>query len=212
MKDIIKKINWTKGNGLVPAIIQDADTGVVLMLGYMNKQAFAKTLKTKKVWFYSRSKKRLWMKGETSGNYLNLVKIVPDCDGDVLLIQVLPTGPTCHTGEESCFGLEFTGQAVIDKLFSIIEDRKFKMPKGSYTTSLFRGGLFKICGKVAEESGEVIKAATKESKQRVIEESVDLIYHLFVLLVEKQIKISEVYREIKKRQKGSNGSNRREES
>jgi len=200
VKDLIKKINWNKSGGLVPAVVQDATTGAILMLGYMNKQSFAKTLKTKKVWFYSRSKKRLWMKGETSKNVLNLVEVKPDCDFDALLIKAKPAGPTCHKGKYSCFR---KNQKVGDLsgLFETITNRKFQMPKGSYTAALFESGLYKICSKVAEESGEVIKAATKESKQRLIEESVDLLYHLFVLLVQKQVKLKELESEIKRRRK-----------
>ncbi len=199
MKDLIKQINWNKSDGLVPVIIQDVCIGEVLMLGYMSKKSLVKTLKTKKVWFYSRSKKRLWMKGEVSKNVLELVDIKVDCDGDALLISAKPAGPTCHTGQMSCFGLGFTKQDALLELFETIEDRKLKMPKGSYTTSLFKEGVFKICSKVAEESGEVIKAATKESKKRLVEESADLVYHLFVLLVEKNIKLKEVCSELKKR-------------
>lgn len=201
VKKLIKKIDWEKGQGLVPAIIQNAQTGTVLMLGYMDKQALAKTLKTQRVWFYSRSKKRLWMKGETSGNYLKLVKIAPDCDGDVVLIQALPKGPTCHTGQESCFGQVDGRQEGFEWLYSVIEDRKRKMPKGSYTTSLFKEGVFKICSKVAEESGEVIKAATKETKKRIIQEAVDLIYHTLTLLVYKDISLRELTKEITRRKK-----------
>jgi len=199
VKNLLKKIDWAKGRNLVPAIVQDANTNMVLMLGYMNKQALKKTLKTKKVWFYSRTKKRLWMKGETSGNYLKLMRILQDCDADVLLIQAMPQGPTCHTGLKSCFGPAPSKLQAFEGLYSLIEDRKLNMPKGSYTTSLFKEGLFKICSKLAEESGEVIKAATKESKRRLIEESVDLVYHLLVLLAEKNIKMNEIYQEIERR-------------
>jgi phosphoribosyl-ATP pyrophosphohydrolase/phosphoribosyl-AMP cyclohydrolase len=200
MKNVISKIDWKKGGGLVPAIIQDNESRAVLMLGYMNKQSLAKTLKTQKVWFYSRSKKRLWMKGETSRNFLKLVNVKPDCDGDALLVSVKPAGPTCHTGEYSCFKTDKYPDA-LSKLFLTIEDRKNKMPKNSYTASLFRAGLFKICSKVAEESGEVIKAATKESKERLVEESADLLYHMFVLLAAKGIAIKEIQNEIIRRQK-----------
>ncbi len=198
MKNLIRTIDWNKGNGLTPAVVQDADTGTVLMLGYMNRESLAKTIETKKVWFYSRSKKRLWMKGETSGNYLNLFKIAVDCDGDVLLIQVKPKGPTCHTGQTSCFGFE---QMNVNRLFAIIEKRKAYPYKGSYTASLLQAGVFKICSKVAEESGEVIKAATRESKKRLIEEGADLLYYLMVLLVSKDVKIAELNRELQKRRK-----------
>ncbi len=202
MNVVIKKINWDKNGGLVPAVIQDANTDTVLMLGYMSKQSLAKTLKTKKVWFFSRSKQRLWMKGETSGNILRLVNISTDCDSDTLLVKAKPTGPACHTGKYSCFG-ENINTDELSGLFNIIADRKKQMPKNSYTTSLFKEGLYKICSKVAEESGEVIKAATKETKNRLIEESVDLLYHMFVLLVQKGIIYKDLEREIKKRKKPS---------
>jgi len=196
------KIQWSKNeSGLIPTIVQDIMTGQMLMLAYMNKQALQKTMKTKKVWFYSRSKKRLWMKGEESGNSLSVVSVQADCDGDTLLIQVNPIGPTCHTGQVSCFGEIGKSEDAIFDLYKIIEGRKRAMPKGSYTASLFKAGLDRICTKIAEESGEVIKAATKETKQRLIEEATDLLYHLFVLLVSKEILISEFAHGIKKRMK-----------
>lgn len=200
MKDLIKKIDWEKGGGLVPAIIQDNATGAVLMLGYMNGESLTKTLKTKKVWFYSRSRSRLWMKGETSGNFLKLTEIKFDCDSDALLIKAQPAGPICHTGDYSCF----QDRKTIDELSSLFEtiiDRKNKMPQGSYTASLFRAGLNKISLKVAEEALEVIQAAQKETKLRLTEETADLIYHLFVLLAEKKVNLSDVETQIKKRQK-----------
>lgn len=198
MKNLTNKIDWDKGKGLVPAIIQDAATGAVLMLGYMNKQSLAKTLKTKKVWFYSRSKKRLWMKGETSKNVLTLVKIIPDCDSDTLLVKARPAGPTCHTGVYSCFKESKNADILLD-LFRIIQDRKNKMPKGSYTASLFKAGLDKISLKVSEEALEVVHAVQKQTKTRLIEEPVDLIYHLFVMLVEKNISFKDVADEVDKR-------------
>ena len=202
MKNIIKKIDWKKNGGLVPAIIQDASNNAILMLGYMNRQSLQNTLKTGKVWFYSRSKKRLWMKGETSKNFLAVQEIRPDCDNDTLLIKVRPAGPTCHQGEYSCFGEENRdGSGELLGLFDTIQDRKEKMPKGSYTASLFRAGLEKISLKVAEESLEVIQAANKQTKKRLIEETVDLFYHMFVLLAEKKISLGEIGTEIKKRKK-----------
>ena len=202
MKNIIKKIDWKKNGGLVPAIIQDASNNAILMLGYMNRQSLQNTLKTGKVWFYSRSKKRLWMKGETSKNFLAVQEIRPDCDNDTLLIKVRPAGPTCHQGEYSCFGKENRdGSGELLGLFDTIQDRKEKMPKGSYTASLFRAGLEKISLKVAEESLEVIQAANKQTKKRLIEETVDLFYHMFVLLAEKKISLGEIGTEIKKRKK-----------
>ncbi len=193
-----KKLNWKKMDGLIPAVVQDANTNTVLMLGYMNEQALKKTLSTKKVWFYSRSKKRLWMKGEKSKNVLNFIEMKADCDGDAILIKAEPAGSTCHTGDYSCFG-EDIEQKDLDSLFARIESRKTEMPKGSYTTSLFRAGLDKISLKVAEESMEVIHAAQKETRGRLIEESVDLLYHLFVLLVQKKVFLKEIGAEIKKR-------------
>jgi phosphoribosyl-ATP pyrophosphohydrolase/phosphoribosyl-AMP cyclohydrolase len=161
------------------------------MLGYMNRESFGKTLATKKVWFYSRSKQRLWMKGETSGNVLKIVDIKSDCDNDSLLVKVRPAGPTCHRGIYSCFR-ESKKTNELSALFQIIQDRKAKMPRGSYTASLFRGGLDKISLKVAE----------KQTKQRLAEEAVDLIYHLFVLLVGKGIGLQQIFQEIKRRRAG----------
>lgn len=200
MKNLIKKINWNKAGGLVPTIIKDVNTGVVLMLGYMNKQALEKTLETKNVWFYSRSKKRLWMKGETSKNILNVVDMAIDCDGDALLVGVKPFGPVCHKGTLSCFN-DSCGSQELLKLFKTIQCRKEKSPKNSYTASLFKAGLDKICLKVAEEALEVVQAAQKQTKERLIEESVDLIYHLFVLLSEKNISMQDINPEIKRRSK-----------
>ena len=201
MKKIdIKKINWEKGNGLVPAIIQNSSTGLVQMFGYMNKDALKKTIETDVVWFYSRTKKRLWMKGELSKNTLTVINIKPDCDNDTLLIKVLPQGPTCHTGDTTCFKEESENYS-FKELFDTISDRKVKLPQKSYTTTLFKAGLDKISLKVAEESLEVIHAAQKETKQRVIEETVDLLYHIFVLLAEKDIALEDVETEIKKRSK-----------
>ena len=196
----LKKINWEKSNGLVPAIVQDSKTNLVLMLGYLNKEALTKTLATKKVWFYSRTKERLWMKGETSGNFLTALAIKFDCDGDTLLIKAAPNGPTCHTGRTTCFNEKENSPPLLE-LFGLIADRKKKLPKKSYTTSLFNSGLDKILLKVAEESMEVVHAASKQTRKRLTEETVDLIYHLFVLLAEKNISIDEINAEIIKRRK-----------
>ena len=152
------------------------------MLGYMNQEALIKTTQTDLVWFYSRTKKRLWMKGEKSKNTLRVLDIKLDCDNDALLIKVLPQGPTCHTGDITCFS-EIPKNDPLKDLFSVILNRKQKLPKESYTTSLFNAGLDKISLKVAEESLEVIQAAQKETRKRLTEEVVDLLYHLFVLLV-----------------------------
>ena len=200
-KNILKQVNWKKMNDLIPAIIQDASGLRVLMLGYMNEESLKRTLEDKKVWFYSRSKQRLWQKGEKSGNFLKVESIFLDCDGDTLLITVRPTGPVCHTGERDCFGIGkgWFGLEAFEALFSLIEKRKELMPEGSYTTSLFKEGMNKICTKIGEESGEVIKAATKETKGRLVSESVDLMYHLFVACVEKGVKVEELIEEMRKR-------------
>ncbi len=192
----MKNLNWSKMNNLIPAIIQDFATSKVLMLGYMNQAALDKTLETKKVTFFSRSKDRLWTKGETSGNFLEFVSAQPDCDNDAILIKAKPVGPTCHTGTESCFSNQDFNLA---DLYALIKKRKAEMPEGSYTTSLFAAGPDRICTKIAEESGEVIKAATKETKQRLVEESVDLIYHLMVLMAEQGISMAEINHEIHQR-------------
>ena len=168
------------------------------MLGLMSKESLKKTLKTKKVWFYSRSKKRLWMKGEISRNVLHIKEIKSDCDNDVLLIQAIPAGPTCHTGKKSCFN---TNIGSFSELYEIILDRKDQMPKNSYTASLFKAGLRKINAKVKEEALEVIEASRKETEQRFIEESIDLLYHFFVLLAYKKIGFGQLWKEIKKRMK-----------
>lgn len=185
---------------MIPAIIQDDRSGTVLMLGYMNQAALKKTLQTKKVWFYSRSKKRLWMKGETSGNILKFVSAKFDCDRDAILVKARPVGPVCHNNSFSCFR-EKEQMEIFKELYGVILSRKKLRPKDSYTASLFAKGLNKICAKVKEESGEVIRAAKKESRKRLTEESVDLLYHLFVLLAQKKISFSRVCREIKRRRK-----------
>lgn len=199
MKLDISKLDFSKLNGLVPAIVQEVDSKAVLMVGFMNKEALEKTLKNKLVTFFSRSKNRLWQKGESSGNYLEVVKIKMDCDNDSLLISARPNGPTCHTGETSCFGDDIKEKFTLNKLFQIVENRKKEMPSESYTASLISGGLEAILAKVEEESLEVLQAARKEGKQRLIEESSDLIYHLFVLLISQNISLREIEEELGKR-------------
>ncbi len=199
MKLDISKLDFSKLNGLVPAIVQEVDSKAVLMVGFMNKEALEKTLKNKLVTFFSRSKNRLWQKGESSGNYLEVVKIKMDCDNDSLLISARPKGPTCHTGETSCFGDDIKEKFTLNKLFQIIENRKKEMPSESYTASLISGGLEAILAKVEEESLEVLQAARKEGRQRVIEESSDLIYHLFVLMSSQNISLREIEEELGKR-------------
>lgn len=192
----ISQIDFEKMNGLVPAVIQDSETKKVLMLGYMNVQALEKTLADKKVTFYSRSKQRLWQKGETSGNFLVVKDIKIDCDNDSLLISAKPQGPTCHTGAVSCF--KDTGFSLAD-LFQLIQTRQQEMPETSYTANLFTMGLEAILDKVAEESAEVLQAARGEGQQRLTEEACDLLYHLFVLLNQQQITLEQIEEELKRR-------------
>jgi phosphoribosyl-AMP cyclohydrolase / phosphoribosyl-ATP pyrophosphohydrolase len=201
---MIENINFQKMNGLVPAIIQDAESGTVLMLGFMNVDALSRTMEEQQVTFWSRTKSRLWKKGETSGNYLDVVSINIDCDGDALLVEVRPRGPVCHTGHRSCFGKggSSRGLPVIQKLFSIIQERKKKLPEGSYTAKLFRQGVARIGQKVGEEAVELAIAAQHQDSQRCVEESADLLYHLLVLLAEKEITLSQVSDELEKRMGG----------
>lgn len=194
------RLNFKKLNGLVPAVIQDARTNQVLMLGFMDKAAYKKTVRTKKVCFYSRTKKRLWTKGEASGNYLKVIKIKTDCDNDCLLIKVKPVGPTCHKNKYSCFDEQADNNLqFLVYLYHLINQRKRQMPVNSYTASLFKQGLPKILEKIKEESKEVIIAAKNEPQKRFVAESADLLYHLFVLMVEKQITLREIVKELKTR-------------
>ena len=201
------KLNFKKMDGLIPAIVQDCATMQVLMLGFMNEEALEETLKGGKVVFWSRSKGRLWQKGESSGNYLEVVDVKIDCDNDSLLILAKPRGPTCHKGKYSCFGEENISVTFLNKLSELIKDRKSKMPEKSYTASLFDKGLDEIIKKVGEESVEVIVAAKSETRKRLIEESGDLLYHLLVLLAQKDIELDEVIKELVRRKgcKSPNG-------
>lgn len=203
MKKIdIKKLNFKKLNGVIPAIIQDIETKTVLMLGFMNKEALNKTIKTKDITFWSRTKKQLWRKGEISGNTLKLISISADCDNDTLLILAKPKGPICHTQAYSCFGAKNqTGLGFLLELYDLIAARKKELPKNSYTASLFKNGLVKILAKIKEESNEVLQAAKNETKKQLIEEISDLLYHLFVLLVQKNISLNDIIEELKQRKK-----------
>lgn len=198
MRKKLTKLDFSKFSGLIPAVVLDADTLQVLMLGFMNKDALEKTLTDGRVTFFSRSKNRLWQKGETSGNFLNVIEIKADCDNDSLLILAKPEGPTCHTGVQSCFG---KSQFDLLQLFQLIKERKKVMPENSYTSSLFRAGADKIIEKIEEEAEEVIRAAKSEGRQRLIEESCDLLYHLFVLLNNEDVTIADVQEELRKRHK-----------
>ena len=196
------KLDFEKMGGLIPAIIQDSCTGKVLMLGFMNEEALAKTQEIGKVTFYSRSKNRLWTKGETSGNFLNVVSIAADCDNDTLLIKVKPVGPVCHTGSDTCFGeVNDTDLYFLSYLQDFIDRRKQEMPEGSYTTSLFKKGVNRMAQKVGEEAVETVIEATNGSDEGFLYEASDLIYHLIVLLTSKGHRIEELAQELKKRHK-----------
>lgn len=194
-------IDFEKSGGLVPAIIQDADTKTVLMLGYMNKEAYEKTVATGLVTFYSRSRKCLWTKGETSNNFLHLVDIKVDCDNDTLLVKVHPDGPTCHKGTDTCWGEENEKSPLLflAELSDFIEKRHQEMPEGSYTTSLFRDGLNRMAQKVGEEALELVIEATNGTNNRLIYEGSDMLYHLIVLLTHKGLRIEDMAAELRER-------------
>ncbi|MBN2775809.1 MAG: bifunctional phosphoribosyl-AMP cyclohydrolase/phosphoribosyl-ATP diphosphatase HisIE [Prolixibacteraceae bacterium] len=198
--EIPQNIDFSKLNGLVPAIIQDAQTNKVLMLGFMNEEAFNKTIESGKVTFFSRTKNRLWTKGEESGNFLNLVEILSDCDNDTLLIKVNPAGPTCHTGSDTCWDeLNKNDIGFLSYLQDFIQKRKEEMPDGSYTTSLFQKGIRGITQKIGEEAVETIIGAMADDDENMVYEAGDLLYHLIVLLTHKGYRIEDVVRELKKR-------------
>jgi phosphoribosyl-ATP pyrophosphohydrolase/phosphoribosyl-AMP cyclohydrolase len=207
-------IDFEKCGGLVPAIIQDAKTKNVLMLGYMNEEAYQKTIETKKVTFWSRSRNCLWTKGETSGNFLNLVDIKVDCDNDTLLVRAIPDGPTCHKGTDTCWGEENSAPSspapqgfplgespllFLTELQDFINRRKQEMPEGSYTTKLFSQGINKIAQKVGEEALETVIEATNGTAEHLVYEASDLLYHLIVMLADKGLRIEDVAEELHKR-------------
>jgi len=194
----LQKLNFDKTQGLIPCIVQDAQTNTVLMLGYMNREALDKTLSENKLTFYSRTRQRLWTKGETSGNYLHLMDVKIDCDNDTLLFKVKPEGPTCHTGSDTCFnetnrflGLEF--------LEAIIQDRKKNPKAGSYTNQLFDSGINKVAQKVGEEAVELIIEAKDNNKELFLNEAADLMYHYLVLLTAKGYTLEDVLSVLRQR-------------
>lgn len=193
-------LDFGKMNGLVPAIIQDNYTQKVLMLGFMNEEAYNQTVETGKVTFFSRTKNRLWTKGEESGNFLHVVSIAADCDNDTLLIKVNPAGPVCHTGADTCWG-EKNEQDImfLKELQDFIGKRHEEMPEKSYTTSLFKSGVNKMAQKVGEEAVETIIEACNGTDERLIYEGADLLYHLIVLLTSKGYRIEDLARELKER-------------
>jgi phosphoribosyl-AMP cyclohydrolase / phosphoribosyl-ATP pyrophosphohydrolase len=210
----IERLDWAKGDGLVPVIVQHADTAGVLMLGYMNREALAATLARGRVVFYSRSKRRLWEKGETSGNYLQLVEIRADCDADALLLAALPAGPVCHTGSNSCFGdAPLTAVAPLGfllELEQLIGQRIAAPTEGSYTASLVARGIRRVAQKVGEEGLEVALAGAGESDPALIGESADLLYHLVVLLGARGLPLAAVISELQRRHDERTRSGERE--
>ena len=189
--------------GLIPAIVQDNNTSKVLMLGFMHQEAYDETVSTGKVTFFSRTKNRLWMKGESSGNTLQVVSITADCDNDTLLIKAIPAGPVCHTGADTCFGEKNVEDIMFLKyLQNFIERRRQEMPEGSYTTTLFQKGVNRMAQKVGEEAVETVIEATNGTEDGFIYEASDLVYHLIVLLTSKGLRLEDLARELKKRHKG----------
>lgn len=185
----VSKIKFA--DGLVPSIIQDFDTRIVLMLGYMNAESLQKTIETKQVTFFSRSKQRLWTKGETSGNFLEVKRMLIDCDGDTILIEVKPTGPVCHTGSDTCFEQKNIGN-IIQKLERTIQDRKANPKTDSYTTKLFESGINKVAQKVGEEAVELIIESKDNNRNLFLNEAADLMYHYLVLLSAKGYSLADV--------------------
>ena len=195
------KIDFDKNSvGLVPAIIQDVETKNVLMLGFMNKEALDLTLESNKVHFFSRSKNRIWMKGEESGNFLNLISLKLDCDNDSILIKVKPQGPTCHKGDDTCWGEE-NNKNFIYTLEKVIEDRITNPSPKSYISNLFEKGIDKIAQKLGEEATEVIIASKNENKKELIYESADLLFHFLILLQKKNLRFKDIVNELEQRNK-----------
>ncbi|MBR4920585.1 MAG: bifunctional phosphoribosyl-AMP cyclohydrolase/phosphoribosyl-ATP diphosphatase HisIE [Prevotella sp.] len=206
------KIDFEKMGGLVPAIVQDVTTKNVLMLGFMNEEAYQKTIETQHVTFWSRTRQTLWTKGETSGHFLNLVSMQIDCDNDTLLVKVHPVGPTCHTGTDTCWGESNDTNPLLflTELQDFINKRKEEMPEGSYTTKLFKDGVNKIAQKVGEEALETVIEATNGNSDHLIYEASDLLYHLLVLLTDKGLRIEDVAAELQKRHDPNWDKKRRE--
>lgn len=199
----ISKVDFGKGEGLVPAIVQDADTGAVLMMAYMNREALEQTLTRKRAVFFSRGKQRLWEKGETTGHTLDVVDVALDCDADTLLVTARPRGPACHNGTLTCFGDEprsaATSIAFLAKLEAVVAQRASERPDASYTAKLLGKGLSKVAQKVGEEGVETALAAVNESDQKLVEESADLLFHLLVLLRARGLPLASVVHELEKR-------------
>jgi phosphoribosyl-AMP cyclohydrolase / phosphoribosyl-ATP pyrophosphohydrolase len=204
MSDILETAKFG-ADGLIPAVVQDARTREVLTVAYMNRDALRLTLEQRETYFWSRSRQKLWHKGETSGNSQKVTRVGLDCDSDAVLVEVEPLGPACHTGSYSCFQVEPGIEGVLQDLYRIIETRKEERPVGSYTTYLFNSGLDKILKKVGEEATETIIAA-KNDDGRLPSETADLLYHLLVMLAERGVGLDEVSRELKERRRSLKGT------
>lgn len=198
-----RPLDWGKGDGLIPAVVQNATTGQVLMLGYMNREALLATVQSGNVTFFSRSKGRLWVKGESSGHFLKLVSIVPDCDDDTLLVLANPIGPTCHEGTQSCFGDTVTSRAqrlaFLAELEDVIAQRIADKPEGSYTARIWAQGSTRIAQKVGEEGVEVALAAVTQEDDRLVGEAADLLFHLSLLLKNRNLSLTQVVQELEQR-------------
>ncbi|MCL6493351.1 MAG: bifunctional phosphoribosyl-AMP cyclohydrolase/phosphoribosyl-ATP diphosphatase HisIE [Ignavibacterium sp.] len=197
----ISKLNFSKLNGLIPAIIVDYSSDKILMLGFMNKEALRISIESGKVTFFSRTKNKLWTKGETSGNFLLIRNIISDCDNDTIIIYTEPQGPTCHLGNYSCFNIPNENINFLLKLGELVNQRKKDLPENSYTTKLFKEGSDRIIQKVGEEATEVIIAAKNKSKQQIIYETADLLYHLIVMLADNELNLTDLVKELESRHK-----------
>ncbi len=198
-REQIDGLDWQKVDNLMPVVVQHAISGDVLMLGYMNREALDVTLESQKVTFYSRTKQRLWTKGETSNNFLNLVNIVADCDNDTLLALAMPDGPTCHKGTESCFAPAQSEWGFLYELETILKSRKTADPDSSYTASLYASGTKRIAQKVGEEGVETALAATVNDREELTNEAADLMYHLMVLLQDQNLDLTAIIKRLKER-------------
>lgn len=187
----ISLVKFAPSDGLVPCIVQDSNTRIVLMLGYMNQEAIAKTIESGKVTFFSRSKQRLWVKGETSGNFLILTKATLDCDGDTILVEAKPVGPVCHTGDDTCFKQKNTGN-FLSLLEKIIQDRKANPKEGSYTNKILNSGINKVAQKVGEEAIELVIESKDNNRELFLNEAADLMYHYLLLLAAKDVELADV--------------------
>jgi phosphoribosyl-ATP pyrophosphohydrolase/phosphoribosyl-AMP cyclohydrolase len=198
----MEKLDFSKGNGLIPVIVQDSQTLKVLMLGYMNEEAYVKTSDSGLVTFFSRSRQTLWTKGETSGNFLHVEQILVDCDKDTLLVKAKPDGPVCHAGPDTCFKENNdSGIIFLDYLQDLIIDRKRSMPEGSYTTRLFESGTGRIAQKVGEEAVELVIEGMGSNEDGILNEAADLVFHTMVLLAEKNLEFGDVVKVLKDRHK-----------